>query len=145
GYDWYNEGQNLRDAKIWTAKNGIVTLMWHWRDPLRQTEGFYVPDGKKPAEQVTNFDVSKVNDPSSPEYIAMVEDIDSISKRLLEFQDNGIPVLWRPLHEAAGGWFWWGAKTGADLQALWRLMYDRMVNHHGLRNLIWVWTNNGND
>jgi mannan endo-1,4-beta-mannosidase len=145
GYAWYDEQQNLKDAKSWTAKNGIVTLMWHWRDPLRNTEGFYVPDGKKPANEVTSFDVSKVNDPSSAEYQAMVNDIDVIAQRLLEFQENNIPVLWRPLHEAAGGWFWWGAKSGADLQKLWRLMYDRMVNVHGLRNLIWVWTNNGND
>ncbi|MEE4284601.1 MAG: glycosyl hydrolase, partial [Mariniphaga sp.] len=26
-----------------------------------------------------------------------------------------------------------------------RLMYDRMVNHHGLKNLIWVWTSQQND
>ncbi|WP_081670954.1 glycosyl hydrolase [Sporocytophaga myxococcoides] len=145
GYGWYDEQLNLKDAKTWTAKNGIVAMTWHWRDPLKKTEGFYVPDGKKPANEVTNFDVSKVNDPSSAEYKAMVSDIDAISVRLKEFQDNKIPVLWRPLHEAAGGWFWWGAKSGADLQKLWRLMYDRMVNVNGLRNLIWVWTNNGND
>ncbi|HTF82332.1 MAG TPA: glycosyl hydrolase, partial [Cytophagales bacterium] len=145
GYDWFDEQQNLKDAKAWVAKNGIVTLMWHWRDPMRQTEGFYVPDGVKPADQVTDFDIAKVNDSTSAEYAAMVKDIDSISVRLLEFQANNIPVLWRPLHEAAGGWFWWGAGSGADLQKLWRLMYHRMVNIHGLRNLIWVWTNNGND
>lgn len=145
GYTWYDEQLNLKDAKTWTSKNGIVTLMWHWRDPMRKTEVFYAPDDKKPANEVTDFDISKVNDPSSAEYKAMVNDIDVISQRLLEFQNNNIPVLWRPLHEAAGGWFWWGAKSGGDLQMLWRLMYDRMVNVHGLRNLIWVWTNNGND
>ncbi|MBO9699969.1 MAG: hypothetical protein J7604_07145 [Sporocytophaga sp.] len=145
GYGWYDEQLNLKDAKTWTAKNGIVEMTWHWRDPLRKTEGFYKPDGEKPANEVTDFDISKINDPSSAEYKAMVSDIDAISIRLKEFEENKIPVLWRPLHEAAGGWFWWGAKSGADLQKLWKLIYDRMVNVHGLRNLIWVWTNNGND
>jgi mannan endo-1,4-beta-mannosidase len=45
------------------------------------------------------------------------------------------------LHEAAGGWFWWGRdKKPKPCNALWKLMFDRMVNHHGLNNLIWVWT-----
>lgn len=145
GYKWFNEQTNLNDAKAWVAKNGIVTMMWHWRDPLRKSEGFYKPDPEKPDSIETDFDISKINDPTSPEYIAMIRDIDSISMNLKAFEANKIPVLWRPLHEAAGGWFWWGAKTGADLKKLWVVMYERMVNHHGLTNLIWVWTNNGND
>lgn len=145
GYTWYDNQANLNAAKAWTAKNGIVTMLWHWRDPLRNTEGFYKPVPDKPDSIETNFDVSKIHDPNSAEYIAMLKDIDSISLRLKEFEANKIPVLWRPLHEAAGAWFWWGAKTGADLKKLWVVMYDRMVHHHGLTNLIWVWTNNGND
>ena len=54
-------------------------------------------------------------------------------------------LLWRPLHEASGKWFWWGAKGAAPCKALWNLMYDRMVNHHGLTNLIWVWNSDGAD
>jgi len=47
------------------------------------------------------------------------------------------------LHEAEGKWFWWGAKTGDACKALYRMMYDRMVNHHGINNLIWVWNSYG--
>ncbi len=39
----------------------------------------------------------------------MVRDIDAIASLLKRLQDHGVTVLWRPLHEAAGGWFWWGA------------------------------------
>jgi mannan endo-1,4-beta-mannosidase len=144
GYSWYNEQENLNTAKVWTAKNGVVVLTWHWRDPLRKTNSFYKLNTTDHKDG-TDFDVSKVNDTNSPEYIAMVKDIDSISARLKEFQNNNIPVLWRPLHEAAGGWFWWGAKSGSDLKQLWKVMYERMVTRNGLKNLIWVWTNNGND
>lgn len=28
---------------------------------------------------------------------------------------------------------------------LYRLMYDRLVNHHHLNNLLWVWTTEAND
>ena len=136
-YDWYDDKEPVKDAQSWYSRNGIPALMWHWRDPSRKTEEFY-SDG-------TNFDISKINDENSAEYKAMLSDIDYISGLLKELQEAGVPVIWRPLHEAAGGWFWWGAKGGAPLKALWQLMFDRMVNHHRLHNLIWVWTREPGD
>jgi len=144
GYTWFNEQTPVNDAKTWWGKNGIPILTWHWRDPMRKTEGFYWPDGSKPASDVTNFDIKKVSDPSSAEYKAMLSDIDYTAGLFKTLQTANVPILWRPLHEAAGGWFWWG-RDGASCKALWRLMYDRMVNHHGLKNLIWVWTREPND
>lgn len=38
-----------------------------------------------------------------------MEDIDNISKMMQRMEDADVTVLWRPLHEASGGWFWWGA------------------------------------
>jgi len=122
----------------WWNNNGIVALMWHWRDPLTKSGSFNTystsyPDG-------TTFDVTKVTDTSSAEYKAMIADIDLIAGYLQQFKDANIPVLWRPLHEAEGGWFWWGAKGAEPFKALWKLMFDRLVNYHGLNNLIWVYT-----
>ncbi|WP_161888507.1 glycosyl hydrolase [Pontibacter russatus] len=142
-YTWYNDETPIHDAKTWYGRNGIPALMWHWRDPSRQTEEFYTQNQSKP--EGTAFDVSKVSDKSSAEYKAMLADIDYIAGMLKKLQDEHVPVIWRPLHEAAGGWFWWGAKGPEPLKALWQLLYDRLVNHHGLRNLIWVWTREPND
>jgi len=66
--------------------------------------------------------------------------MDVIANELRKFYNEGIPVLWRPLHEASGGWFWWGAKGSSSYQELWRIMHDRFTNHFGLHNLIWVST-----
>jgi beta-mannanase len=137
GYSWYNNEEPINDAKKYYDKNGIPALCWHWRDPLRNTEAFYTDD--------TDFDISKISDVNSPEYKAMLNDIDFISGLLKKLQENDVPVLWRPLHEASGGWFWWGAKGPEACKTLYRLMYDRMVNHHGLKNLIWVWTSQQDD
>ncbi|MHA6247458.1 glycosyl hydrolase [Pontibacter sp. CAU 1760] len=142
-YTWYNDREPLMDARNWYARNGIPALMWHWRDPSRATEEFYTRNTSKP--NGTAFDISKVSDVNSPEYASMLADIDYIAGMLKELQSQNVPVIWRPLHEAAGGWFWWGAKGPEPLKALWRLMYARMVHHHGLRNLLWVWTREPND
>lgn len=135
GLDSY--AQMTANAQDWWENNGIVSVMWHWRDPLKQSDEFYT--------EKTSFDISKINDPNSDEYKAMLEDIDAIALYLKQFKDDNIPVLWRPLHEAAGGWFWWGAKGAEPCKTLWKLMFERMVNHHGLNNLIWVWTSDASD
>ncbi len=137
GYSWYNENEPFNDALNFYNRNGIPALCWHWRDPSKKTEAFYTKD--------TAFDISKVFDETSDEYKAMIKDIDYISGLLKKFQDNQVPVIWRPLHEAAGGWFWWGAKGAAPCKKLWQIMFDRMVNVNGLHNLIWVWTREPND
>ncbi|MBA4409646.1 MAG: glycosyl hydrolase [Bacteroidota bacterium] len=136
-YTWYNENDPFNQGKAWYDKNGIVNFHWHWRDPSRVTEEFYTAK--------TSFDISKIFDETSAEYKAMIKDIDYTSGLLKRFQDNKIPIIWRPLHEAAGGWFWWGAKGAAPCKKLWQLMFDRMVNVNGLHNLIWVWTREPND
>lgn len=134
GTNWVDYGAIFTLGSNWWQQNGLVSIMWHWRDPLNKSGAFYTQD--------TNFDLSKIYDTNSPEYKAIIEDIDTVAGYLREFRNEGIPIIWRPLHEAAGAWFWWGAKGSAPCKALWQLMFDRMVNHHGLNNLIWVWTTN---
>jgi mannan endo-1,4-beta-mannosidase len=143
-----NKSLNVDKAIEWGKDHkGIVAFQWHWRDPMTKNGNFYsypnYPTG-------TKFDVSKIFYPDSPEYKAMIEDIDLISSHLKRLQDNNIPVLWRPLHEATGnqwgGWFWWSTGTNnpaASCKKLWEVMYDRMTNFHGLNNLIWIWNTEG--
>lgn len=49
-------------------------------------------------------------------------------------------MLFRPLHEAGGAWFWWGAKGGVPCKQLYAILYDRIVNYHQIHNLIWIWS-----
>ncbi len=124
-----------------TALPSIVTLCWHWCPDARYDKNdlwstFYADK--------TKFDLAKAMNGADPDgYQMLLDDIDAIAVQLKRLQDADVPVLWRPLHEASGGWFWWGA-SGADAYLkLYKLMYDRLTNVHGLNNLIWVW--NGQD
>lgn len=69
-----------------------------------------------------------------------MRDIDAIAEQLKKFDAAGVPILWRPLHEADGRWFWWGAKGPDSFKALWSLLFDRLTRVHQLHNLIWVYT-----
>lgn len=132
---------NTDDAIAWynsNSKKPIIQFQWHWHSPLGGRAGtntFYTSD--------TDFDVSKAVIPGTPEYTATIRDIDAIALQLKKLQAAGVPVLWRPLHELGGTWFWWSTKGPEVFKSLWNIMYERLANHHQLNNLIWVW--NGND
>lgn len=124
----------------WAEQGGIVTFAWHWNAPkdLFNTDeqpwwsGFYT--------DASTFDIEYAMDhPESEDYKLILRDIDAIAEELKKLQDEGVPVLWRPLHEAEGGWFWWGGKGPEPVKKLWHLMYDRLTNEHQLNNLIWIW------
>ncbi len=128
----------------------IVTLLWHWNAPadLIDQKTLVGADGKTIDASwyrgfytnSTTFDVQKaLADPNSADYKLLLSNIDTIAVQLQKLSDAGVPVLWRPLHEAQGGWFWWGAKGPGPFKQLWRLMYDRLTNYHHLHNLIWVY------
>ena len=123
-------------------KNGIVTLSWHWCPDSRYDNGrdtwgtFYTEN--------TKFNLKKaMNGQDNYGYQKLLEDIDVMAGELKKLQDAGVPVLWRPLHEASGGWFWWGASGPEAYLQLYKLLYHRLTDVHGLNNLIWVW--NGQD
>ena len=122
---WYNQ----------TGKKGIVSFQWHWHSPsggALSTNTFYT--------QYSTFDVSKAVVIGTTENTLIIRDIDAIAVQLIRLQNAGVPVLWRPLHEAGGAWFWWGAKGAVSCKKLYDIMYERMTNFHGLNNLIWVWS-----
>lgn len=51
----------------------------------------------------TDFNIATaMANPGGANYTLLLRDIDIIAKQLHRLQDAGVPVLWRPLHEAEG-------------------------------------------
>jgi mannan endo-1,4-beta-mannosidase len=141
----------MTERMIRYAKMGyLLTASWHWNAPsglldkeyqdaqgrtvnAKWYKGFYT--------NATTFDLARtLASPSSKEYRLLIRDIDSLAVELKKLQKANVPLLWRPLHEAEGAWFWWGAKGPEPFKKLWVLMFDRLTNHHKLHNLIWVYS-----
>lgn len=91
----------------------------------------------------TEFDATNATVGGTWENNVFTEDLKNAAAYLKLLRDADIPVLWRPFHEAAGGWFWWG-KDAASFKSLWIAMFNYFKTE-GLDNLIWVWTTEGND
>lgn len=140
----YSDISPVRD---WFGRGGIVSACWHWNVPLSEgsTEYSCTPgDGTGG----TCFRPSNIFKEGTWEKRTADADLAKIAGYLKLIQAEDIPVIWRPLHEAAGNtytqyhsgaWFWWGVDGAETYVQLWRYMYD-YFKKEGLNNLIWVWT-----
>ncbi len=141
GYD------QIERALDWArSTGGILTMCWHWYAPddmndLKKRASFYYKTTSY--DHKTSFDMLKAVEDGTPENEFVIREIDLVAEQLKRFEAEDIPILWRPLHEANGSWFWWGNRGDSEsVQAykkLWYMIFDRMMNLHKLKNLIWVW------
>ena len=128
-------------AKSFWENGGIVTFCWHWNAPSKYLTGEWWSGFRT---ESTNINLAKIMNGEDEEgYELLMKDIDAIAQQLLILQEADVPILWRPLHEASGGWFWWGASGAEAYKQLYILLYDKLTNEYGLNNLIWLW--NGQD
>lgn len=137
-----DNGQAIVDEAIKRNKEDyIITLMWHQGRPVDNP-----PFGWKESVQgkLTDAQWKELTTEGSELNKRWLAQIDVVAGYLQQLNSAHVPVLWRPYHEMNGVWFWWGNKPGKDgIQKLWKMMYDRYVNHFHLNNLIWVWGANG--
>ncbi|MGN1480775.1 glycosyl hydrolase [Porcipelethomonas sp.] len=143
------EESEIQAAKDWAEKGGIVGFMWYWNSPgidssVYANETKFSLKSAMTEEDISQLGISEINDlyaqgKITKECRTLVENIDAVSSAFSRLAEEGIPVLWRPLQEAGGGWYWWGADGAEAYKWLYNLMYDRMTEYHKLDNLIWIW------
>ena len=125
-----------RAIRWWRDKGGLVTLHYHWMKP-GNPEGTAWVDRPKGDPRL---DLAKAVTPGTKEYQDVMADLKVTADYLQKLAEARVPVLWRPLHEIDGGWFWWtDPQTPENTAALWRLMFNYFVKERKLHNLIWVY------
>lgn len=130
----------------WSRMGGIVTFVWHWNAPKDLIDTEELPWWKGFYTEATTFHLGNALNGRDPAgYELLIRDIDVIAKQLKILADRDIPVLWRPLHEASGGYFWWGAYGAENYKKLWKLLYERLTYTHQLNNLIWIYNGQSPD
>jgi mannan endo-1,4-beta-mannosidase len=153
-WSWVQNYNDISAAKEQWAANGLVNYMWHWNVPNSKADwdkgvNEYNFDGYNFYCDKTSFDIREAVKEGTWQHDFIMKDIEEVAGYLQLLENENIPVIWRPLHEAAGNydlygpngaWFWWGRHGAEPCKQLWRLLYDQLVNVYGLDNLIWVWT-----
>ncbi len=69
--------------------------------------------------------------------------LDIIVDYATQLQEENIPIIFRPLHENTGNWFWWGSSNTAETyKSLFRYTRD-YIESKGVHNMLWVYSPNG--
>lgn len=121
---------------------GWVTINWSPDNPWGTSNNLDDIRTKYPGT-----DLNLLITPGSPVYAKWMEKLDRIATALQDLRDAGVVVLWRPMQEMNGSWFWWGkVNIGPEKHdayiAVWRHMYNYFTNEKGLNNLLWVFSPN---
>jgi mannan endo-1,4-beta-mannosidase len=141
----YSDTQVVED---WWANNGLVSACWHWNVPVSEGSTEYTYKASE-----TTFSAANATVEGTWENDIVNADLEEIAGYLNLLKNKNIPVIWRPLHEAAGNiyeydggkaWFWWGADGAQAFKNLWAYMFE-YFQQQGLNNLIWVWTTQTKD
>lgn len=146
---------NANQALIahWQA-GGLVTINWSPNNPWWNDESDLENDygggdlTRTYGGEMSLVDLADLVDEGSDIHTVWRRKLDRIDTALQELQDAGVVVLWRPMQEMNGSWFWWGISTqssSSNCQAykqVWRDMFDYFTQQKGLHNLLWVYSPN---
>ena len=144
----------------WTKeKGGICTASWHVNVPTRMADytlgepldfSKTTYKGNEGGNSVSDFKTANCLVEGTVEYEYFQLCMENLAKQLLELQEAGVPVIFRPFHEAegnksntddpidgSGAWFWWSKEGAVVYKQMWELLQDTLINKYGIHNLIW--------
>jgi mannan endo-1,4-beta-mannosidase len=109
-------------AKQWWADRGIVTMQFHWKHPGKPDGTSWVgKHGRNPPSGP--FDLAKAVQEGTQQHKQVMRDLSRTGDCLQRLLDARVPVLFRPLHEMDGGWFWWTGCVERHGSATWAGMH----------------------
>lgn len=120
---------------------GLVALSIHPGNPFTGKDSW----------DVRTRSLDELTSPGTEPSKAWMRILDNTAQVLDKLKKAGVVVLWRPLHEMNGGWFWWGGNQNgkwtpeAEYKRLWVHMYNYFTQTKGLDNLLWVYSPNCRD
>lgn len=132
---------DITPVKKASDAGSIIQIGWHWCVPEKEGE----TDLNNYSFNTKKFSVRRALTEGTWEHDMIDSQIEKVASYMKHIADAKIPVLFRPLHEAAGdytwgAWFWWGNDGAEACRELWVYLHDKLTGEYGLNNLIWVWT-----
>ncbi|SDC49528.1 glycosyl hydrolase [Nocardioides lianchengensis] len=121
------------DRLVDLARAGhVLTASWHARNPW--TGG----DWNDRTDADLGALLTRRSGGDTAAYDAFWATWDQHLGTLAQLGAAGVPVVVRPLHEAGGGWFWWGHPDPAEYRALFARLQQRAAAR-GVHNLLWAY------
>jgi len=140
--NWFYQ-QELKitaDVKAAYAKGIINTFCWHLREPNNE-DSFYAAD-MSADEKATAFKSILPGGTNHEWYKKKLDKIASVVLNLKGSNGELIPIIFRPLHEFDGSWFWWGANfcTPEEYKTAYQFTVDYLKNTKGVHNILYAFS-----
>lgn len=145
----YASGVDTGDIELsieYYKNGGLVGYVWNW---MQNSSCYLEKSGFDLSLAMTQENVSGIDSDEiesmlesgqiTSECASLLTGIDRIAQQLSKLDGSGIPVLFRPLPQAGNTDFWWNCDK-ESYQWLYKLIFERLTEYHGLGNLIWVWS-----
>lgn len=128
----------INEAKRQWEAGAMVNLMWHACNPAKSQPCGWDSNGL--LSRMSDWEWSQLLTNGTAINNRWKQMMDEVAVYLQDLENNGVEVLFRPLHEMNQGVFWWGGRPGANgTRRLFQITHDYFTHSKGLSNLIWVW------
>ncbi|CAF0810270.1 unnamed protein product [Rotaria sordida] len=111
---------------------GLVTVNIHLPNPASPNGGGY-----KDRMNLNFADLINSNTDTGKRWILF---LDRMAQGLDNLQRAGVTVLFRPLHEMNGDWFYWCNQDSEVFKNVWRHMFNYLTYTKQLHNILWVYS-----
>lgn len=118
-------------------RNGIITIAWHFSNPVSNTGFNWNDSTASPAVQHII--------PGGSHHAKYKEILGTVGRfaKSCKGKDGSLaPMIFRPFHEFDGGWFWWGAShcTKEEFTTLWHFTVSYLRDSLGVHNFIYAFS-----
>lgn len=132
GLDWsFSKLSNQSVIDYWNA-GGLIQVGTHLDNPGTGNNAW----------DTTNVNITNLMKAGSTENTRLNNYLNGVAAHLSVLQTAGVVVLFRPLHEMNGSWFWWSTIGQTNYKILWDYIFKYMTTTKSLHNLLWVWSPN---
>lgn len=146
-YGW-DDNTTERCIEWVNERNGIATACWHINLPKDFTS--YTPGDALDWTECSyannaTFSVKNAVVEGTKENAYLNMAIEDLAEQFVRLQEAGVPLIFRPFHEAegnggldgSGAWFWWAQDGAEAYKALWKYLYHALTVDYDLHNIIW--------
>jgi len=110
------------------ARGAVVTFDWHIIG--QNSSSFYIQGNESLLQDILQ------NRNGAPAWF-----YGEMDKVIAVLQNIEFPVVFRPLHEMNGKWFWWHTDDAAAFKTLWKMLVD-YFRSKDVHNVIYCWAPN---
>src|ERR1700722_6275700 len=134
-----DSADQINEAIRQSTEGSIVSLRWSPQSPANIGQAVTATADNR-STPLTDFEWRELLTPGTQLYQRWCAQVDQLAIDLKKLQDKKIAILWTPYPESNGKQLWWAGHAGIHgSAALYRMLFDRLLNHHGRHNLVWIW------